>query len=352
MNSATSAKTEIALIEKQLAEQADPSQRLVLLDQLIGHYAYTNVKRAKKVLREQATLLESFDLPDFRLNYLIHSAFVENQLYHFDAAAKFCEQAIDWVEERGDVQQQATVYIDYAGICINQNKMDLAAEFLDKAHKLLKVFPEQRLQARIMCREGYIYLHYSDSSRAIESFLEAEKALKSLEGPLQYLDFYFLTLIYSGLGKVYERNNEWDKSVNAYLNVVEMCERLEMRTRLSWHYLNVGSGFMALNDEANAELYFRKAIEVQDDSSQLARASAFANLGYIALQQKAYEQALDLYDRAESLYKAVRKNDYYNFSNIERWRAHLYLELKQQEDAMHHWAMAFDYAKEIDDYKQ
>ena len=352
MNSAIPAKSEIVLLERELNAHSDRSQRLVILDQLVNHYAYTNVLRASEILKEQAAIFEEYNFPDFYLNYLIHASFVENQLYHFENAARFCEKAIELVGERGDVQQQAAVYIDYTGICINLNKMEVASDYLEKANKLLKVFPEQKLQARILCREGYIYLHYSNYSKAIEAFLEADKMLKALESPPTYMDYYFITLIYSGLGKVYEQNNEWEKSVKAYLRVAEMCERLEMRTRLSWHYLNVGSGFMALNDEENAELYYQKAIEVQDDSSQLARASALANLGYIAFQQQAYEKALDRYDRAEELYKEVKASDYYNFSNIERWRAHLYLELKQDEDAMHHFAMAFDYAKQIDDYKQ
>jgi two-component system LytT family sensor kinase len=352
MNSVLPNRGELDSLEQQLANQKDEKQQLVLLDRLIGHFAFSNVHRAKELLSEQKVLLKKYDLPDFWMDYYLHAAFVENQLYHYDQSEEYYLQAIELIDERGDVKQQASAYIDYAGTCINLNHLDQATHYLEKASKLLKIFPDQRLMSRLICREGYLNLHYSNYTKAIEFFLEADKKIQSLQPPLDYTDYYFQTLINSGLGKVYERNNEWEKSVRAYLKVANMCEALEMRTRLSWHYLNVGIGFMALNDDKGAELYFLKAIDTTDDSSQLARASAYANLGFIYFQRKRYEKALDLYDRAEQGYRENKAADFYNFSNINRWKAHLYLELGDHNEAMEHFIAALNYAKKVEDYKQ
>ncbi len=352
MNIGISPQDEIRQLEHQLETQRDERQRLILLDRLSYHYSFTNLTGAQSLLAEQQRLLRHYDFPDLLLNYHRYSAFVHNQLYQFAEAAQGYRKVIELVEERGDVQQQASAYIQYAGILINENQMDLAVDYLDKSRKLLKFFPDQRLDAWIKCREGYIDLHYANYSNAIEAFLEASNQIQGLEAELQFMDYYFLTLIHSGLGKVFERNNEWEKSVRAYLKVVNMCEKLGMNSRLSWHYLNVGSGFMALNDEESAERYFRKAINTENDISRLARASAYANLGYIKFQKKQYDQSLDLYDKAESLFKEVKADDYYNFSNIERWRAHLYLELGETDEAMDHFVEAYNHAKKVEDYKQ
>ena len=59
-----------------------------------------------------------------------------------------------------------------------------------------------------------------------------------------------------------------------------MCESFHLRGRLSWHYLNVGKGYMSLNDNENAEKFFLKAIQITDDISPLARANAYANVGF------------------------------------------------------------------------
>ena len=343
---------DVADLESKLDQQKDSLQRLILLDQLAGHYAYTNVRRAQDILSEQLTILSQYDYPDFKLNYHFNTAIIENQLYDFEKAEEHFCRAIEIIEERGTIQQQAEVYIDYAGTCMNLEKMDQATDLLDRAARLLKNFPDDRLFARITCREGFLNLHYSNYSKAIELLLEAEKKITRIGGPLALKDFYFLTLIHSGLGKIYERNDDHEKSVRSYLKVVDMCESMEIRTRLSWHYLNVGTAYMALDRKESAEAYFMRAIEITDDTSQHARASAYANLGYCHFEKKAYKEALSLYDRAEHYYKEKSEEDYYNFSIIESWRGRLFEEVGETETALLHYSQAYDYASQNEDYKQ
>lgn len=342
----------ISQLEQQLLRQKDALQRLFLIDQLAGYYAFTNVTRAKELLAEQTKLLQSQDTPDFLLNYHLNMATIENQLYNYEPAEAHFEAAIELLEERGAAKQLAEAFIDYAGTCMNLDNMEDAYDFLDKATRLLRNFPDDRLVARLTCREGYMYLHYSNYSKAIELLLEADKKIHALPPPIELKDRYFLTLIHSGLGKIYERNDDHEKSVRAYLKVVDMCEAMGMRTRLSWHYLNVGNGYLALSDHENAESYFRKAIDVSDDISQQARAAAYANVGYCYIEKKQYESALELFDLAERLYKEKPEPDFYNFANIESWRGRLYAELGEHARAMTHYESAFKYAQEVEDFRQ
>lgn len=339
-------------LEQKLKRQKDPLQRLYMIDQLASHYAYTNIRRAQELLTEQALLLKKLDEPDYELSYHLNAATIENQLYNYQKAEDHFSQAIEILEDRGTAKQLAEAYIDFAGTCMNLENMDDASEYLEKASRLLRNFPDERLLPRITCREGYMNLHYSNYSNAIELLLEADKSITRLQLPLELKDYYFLTLIHSGLGKVYERNDDDEKSVRSYLKVVRMCEDMGMRSRLSWHYLNVGNGYMALEDYENAEAYFKKAIDIADDSSQQARASAYANMGYCALEEEEYEKAIELFDLAERLYKEKSEQDYYNFSNIESWRGRLYQELEDYERAMQHFLRAFEYADKIEEYKQ
>ena len=352
MTSSSSESDSNSQLEYRLRQQKEPLQRLILLDKLAGRYTFTNIRRAQQLLKEQWGLLQKLDYPDFKLNYFINTALIENQLYNFSSAEKHFRSAITILGEIGTIKQQAEAYIDYAGTCMNLEKMELATDILEKAVRLLKSFPDERLMARTTCREGFMNLHYANYSKAIELLLQADKNITTLNQPLELKDYYFLTLIHSGLGKVYERNDDYEKSVRAYLRVVDMCENMEMRTRLSWHYLNVGVGYMALSRQADAEGYFRKAIEITDDISKHARASAHANLGYCYLEKKLYKEALKAFEQAEVLYKDNSEEDYYNFSVIESWRGRLYAELGETEDAMHHYAIAYEYANIREDYKQ
>jgi len=339
-------------LEYKLRKQSEPHQRLVLIDKLAANYVYTNVNRAKLLLQEFYHILEDINNPDLLLNFHLYSATIENQLYRFERADYHFRSAIAILEERGTANQQAETYIDYAGTCMNLDNMEAAIEYLETAGKLLKSFPDDRLRARITCREGFLNLLYSNYSQAIELLLEADKNITMLEQPLELKDYYFLTLIHSGLGKIYERNDDRDKSVRSYLKVVNMCETIGIRTRLSWHYLNVGNGYAALNEQENAEEYYQRAIEVADDSSQFARASAFANLGFCYLEKEDYPEALQLFDRAEHLFKQRPEEDYYNLSIIASWRGQIYRELNEQEQARQQLHKALEYAELLKDYKQ
>lgn len=337
-------------LEQKLQQQRDPMQRLALIDRLAGHYAYTNVPRARQLLEEQVRLLKVFNFSDFKLNYSLHLATIENNLYNFAAAEEHFQKVMAILEEMGTAKQQAEVYIDYAGTCMNLERMDQAAGFLDKAAKVLRTFPDTGLQARLTCREGFLHLLYADYPRAVELFLESSKIIASLDRPLELKDYYFQTLINSGLGKIYERNEEHDKSVEAYLKVIQTCEYLQMRTRIAWHYLNVGNAYMALNDLINAENYFRKAIKTRDDASRQARASALGNLGFCYFKNDRYQEAIELFDRAEDFYQETSLEDIYNLGKLSLWRGDLYAELGRSEETFEHYAQAYSYAHKIEDY--
>ncbi len=341
--------SDVRRLEAQLERQKDVHQRLHLMSQLIGHYAFTKIHRAQALLQEQSKILKQHTDPDFQLSFHLHTAFIENQLYNYLLAEIHFKQAFNILEERGDVKQQTEMFIDYAGTLINIDKLELATTMLDKAGKLLEVFPDPRLLARLTCREGFLNLHYSNYAKAIELLLEADKRINALPKPLLKKDYYFLTLIHSGMGAIYGRNDDGQKSVRAYLKAVNVCESIGMRTRLSWHYLNVGNGYMALGDTDSAEEYFRKAIRITDDISRSTRASAYANLGNLAFKNKDYEKALGLYNKAEKLYG---EGDHRNFSVIENWKAQLYATLNKGSKAEKHFKKALRHAKEINDYKQ
>lgn len=344
--------SEIQLLERKLAVQEDAMQRLILLDKLADHYTYTNTRRAQRLLAEQWEILKIFDLPDLKLNYHLNTGFIENQLYNFTLAEIHFKDALEILQDRGDANQLAETHIDYAGTCMNLHLYEDAKEHLGKASKLLKAFPDDRLEARAICRKGFLKLHNKSYSQAIELFLEADKRITSLQKPLKLKDYYFLALIHSGLGKVFEQNDELVKSVKSYQKAVNLCESIGISTRLSWHYLNVGNGFMALQDQNNAEKYLKKAISAIDDISQRTRASAFANLGYCYFQKRKYKEALELYNKAEMLYKEKKEDDYFNFANIEQWRAQLFDRLGRKKRALKHYFAALDFAKKSSEYKQ
>ncbi|MBK9012622.1 MAG: histidine kinase [Saprospiraceae bacterium] len=323
-------------------------QRLTTLDKLASQLVFTDISKAQKYLAEILQILQDYDQPDFVLNYNLNMALVENQLYNFNLSEIHFRLALEILGERGDVNQLAETYIDYAGTLLNLDQPDRARFYLNQATKYLEAFPDNRLKVRLICREGFFHLKFSNYPKALKAFLDCELEVQNIAETADLKDYHFFTLIQSGLGTIYGLLNESERSVQAYLNVVELCEQKGMRSRLSWHYLNVGNGYMAMQDYENASLFFKKAIKVVDDLNQQTRALAYANLGYCYLNKRQFHEALELFTTAYPLFKDRKEK---NLANIEWWRGKIYEEQKAKK-ALKHYFKALEFAKKGQEYRQ
>lgn len=348
---ATPRRNQVRQWDAKLATETNPQKRLDLIDKLVAYLIYTDPSRARLLLAEQEQLLAQWPHAEFQVNFHYFSAVIENQFYHFQEAARHYLDALILAEEQGDVHRRTELYVDYAGICMNLERLEEAEQWLNKANKLLQRRPNVRLASRYTCREGFLQLHYGDLATATELLLEADKSIRQLT-PLELKDHYFLTLIYSGLGKVYERSGDIERSVEAYRRVVEICEDTGIRARMDWHYLNVGVGLMSLGEYEQAEVYFGKVAHMEQEAEIVARASALGNLGYCRFRRRQYDDVLALFQQAEELFKARPAGAAHNFSIIEGWRGSFYAENGKTTKAKQHFAQAFEYARQTEDYKQ
>lgn len=337
--------------EQKLAQQEDPLQRLAIIDQLAGHYAYTNVLRAQQLLLEQWDLLQQHEVEDFMFRYFLNKMVVQNQLYDFSGAAETASQGHAYLEAAGSIKQLTELQIEYAGISINLGDLEAAEHFLQKALKVLKSFPDQQLHSRIACRRGYLHLHAGSYPEATEQFLNAISMLEVKDQHLELRDEYFRSLAFAGLGQVYQHNEEFQKSVKAFLRVIDLCERLGMSNRLAWHYLNVGRAYLGLGQNEAAKEYLQKVIDTRDDLSLQARASAYANLGYCTFEEGDLKSALELLQRAEHLHRELNPNDFSNVAIITSWRGRIETEQGNYSTAQGSFNEALGYAEAQGDYK-
>jgi two-component system, LytTR family, sensor kinase len=328
-------------------------QKLMILAELAGYYTFTNIREAQKLLADQAELLTHYHFSDAQLSYHLNVAIVENQLYNYELSDIEFKKALELVRDSG-LRQQTEVYIDYAGTLMNLKEKEQAMYFLDAADKNLTAFPDDTLKARMMCREAYFWLMVSAYDKAIELFLQSEKMYDALdEKSLEIKDLYFKSLIYSGLGSIYDVTNDLQRAVGAHLKVINMCEQAGMRSRLAWHYVNVGKAYMGLDDYENAEAFFKKVNLINDDLSQPARAHASANSGYCYFLGGKYEEALSLYKAAEKLYRTKDDKDYLdNLSVVSHWKGMLYDAVGKKKLAEKQYANALHYAQAAGNHRQ
>lgn len=295
-----------------------------ILDTLLSQLVYTNINEAVKHLNKLRKI-HHFDLDSKVIfKYFAYKALIENQKYQYKKAYDSFNKAIKLSDKLLDFYFKAELFIDYAGTCINLNKMDEAEGLIEKAKKLLKKNPSSILNARIISREAFIQLYYANYPRAIDAFLKAEKIIKNLSNTeITHKDLFFLQIIQAGLGNLYEIIGDANKSIASYQNAIDLAEVSGIKTRLSWLCLFVGKGYLALSKVEEATHFFEKVLHIKDDDNGLSRASAYANLGYLQFLKADFTDALSLLNIAEELFLTLGEKDSENLVSIEIWRGQI-----------------------------
>ncbi len=331
-------------LEEAILASSEPIQQLRMLDQLSDRLIYTDNKKAKFAIYKMEQLLKQHKEHHIFLSYLLKAGVIHNQDYDYDLAFKKFKTAIEILEAQGDADEQIEAYIDYVGVCINLDKLDTARYYISKAERLLRDFPGTKLKARLLCREAGLLLKEGNYDKALSVFHKAQSRFDK-SSALEIKDYYFQTVIQSGLGNIFEHNGDVKKSVKAYTNVVEICEEHNIRGRLSWHYLLAGLGYIALEEYETAKTYFEKSISTTDDSSVAAKAGAYANAGYCLFEQGDVKNAIEKYNTAEKIYAQQEKKDLPNLFYLQLWKAEAYRQLDKNQKRSDALLRAFEYAK-------
>jgi tetratricopeptide (TPR) repeat protein len=331
-------------LEASILASKEPLQQLRMLDQLSDRLIYTDNKKAKFAIFQMEQLLMECKEHEIFLSYLLKAGVIHNQDYDYELADNKFKSAIEILETQGDADEQIEAYIDYVGVCINLDKLDSARYYIAKAQRLLRDFPDPKLKSRLLCREAGLLLKEENYDKALSIFHEAAIGFER-SSALETKDYYFQSVIQSGLGNIFERNGDIKKSVAAYTNVVKICEEHNIRGRLSWHYLLAGLSYIALEDYEQAKIYFEQAISTTDDSSVAAKAGAYANAGYCLFEQGETKKALEKYNTAEKIYDQQDKKDLANLFYLQLWKAQAYRKLKKDQKRSDALLRAFEYAK-------
>lgn len=329
-----------------LLPHSEPAHLRRLSNQL-GIWAFTDFEQARTALAE----LESAVVPgtpfDIRLTYHQNRAFLENQWRHFDRALEHFALATAILEQLADAPALAEIHLNTAAVHVNQRNWQAAQQHLDHARQYLRQSDQPRLNGLLACREGFLHLHLGNHRKALENLQEAERILIGLSDAATLKDFYILALVISGLGDLYERLDEKENSLDAYLRVLPIVEEHRLRPRLPWHYLNAGRAAMAQNNADYARECFENVLEFAEEEELEAKAHALANLGILSLLEKDNQRAATLFDKAIAQFpNPSQPSDFTNLSKIQGWRAELLWQLEAVEQAEEHFEQAYRFGQQ------
>ena len=343
MPSLQTAPPAISSLEDKLAQTSEPYLRVRLLNELIADYVYTQPARARRLLAEQATLYDSGHPRESDYYYYLHLGNLENQEYDDQKAMIAFERAVTRVDENGDIADKIEVYLDYLGTLANLGKMKLAREYYERSIRLMASYPSDRLRARALCRQGFLYLHNHSYAKATPKFMEADRILTDKELVLTTKDHYFYTLVHTGLGTLWTRPDSEEKAATAFRRAITRCEEKGLRARLPWHQLNLGKVLMGTEAYGEAIDNFQAIIDNDANGSRAALAAAYVNLGMCYYDtRESPEAVIRLLDHAESIFRASKEPRREDIVPIELVRAQLFLDEADYASAIEKLQDTFD----------
>ena len=327
-----------------------PATDLIHLRRLcadLEQWAFTDFDQARTVLAELQAVISPQTPADIRLGYHRNRAFLENQWRHFDRALEHFGFAIAIMEGMTEPLPLAEICLDMAAVHVNRRDWPAVQQSLDRARQYLGKLEAPHLRGQLACREGFLHLHLGNHRKALENLQEAERILIGLGDQASLRDYYILALVISGLGDLYERLDEKENSLDAYLRVLPIVEEHQLRPRLPWHYLNAGRAALAQNDAEYARECFENVLQFAEDEELEAKAHALANLGILAFLENDSQRAAALFDEATAQFPNPSKPaDFTNLSKIQGWRAELLWQQQHLEQAEKHFEQAYLFGQE------
>ena len=188
-------------------------------------------------------------------------------------------------------------------------------------------YSSPRLRSRVLCRQGFFYLHDHSYAKATPKFLEADRLLSGKEFELNTKDHYFYTLVHSGLGTLLTRPDSEDKAASAFQKAIARCEEKGLRARLPWHQLNLGKVLMSMEAYGEAIGNFQSIIDNNANGSEPALAAAYVNLGLCYYDIRESPRAvIRLLNHAEKIFLKSKQPKKQDLVSIELVRAQLFLD--------------------------
>ncbi len=332
-------------------EKETQSNSLPVLLEIISYYTFIHPSNAKKLVLQHLSSFENVNDTDIEIQYIYLKALIENQEYNYEKALAYFEEGIDLAEKLGNNKQKVNLYIDISGTLMNLKRYKEAIEYIEKAKKIIEFTPDDTLLARTTTREGLLHLYFNDLDKATDLLLLSERIFLHSNKALELKEYYVLTMVYSALGNIYEFTEDRERCAKAYQKVVNMCERINMHSRMSWHYLNLGKAYMSRNDFDNAVMYFKKVSEISDDHHQESRALAIAHIGYCCYLKNDIKKAGQLYELAESQYLSNPNTSKKNLGTMYHWKGLLAAKEGNVSEALNQFITALELFKTNNDHK-
>ena len=265
---------------------------------------------------------------------------------------------------------------------LSQHKPIKAREYLEKAGKIIKKFPDYSLQIEVINQLGKSYQQqrqFESANSYHQQALDIAKKQKNrhavanslfylgnvsldmrqfhqardyyqqaLEIEIKFGDRYECARTYHQLARVAEELREYDQARDYYQQALEIKIEFGDRYSSARTYHQLGYVAQELREYDQARDYYQQALEIKIEfGDRYSSAKTYHNLGIVAQQLREYDQARDYYQQALEIF--IESGDRYSSASTYHQLGSVAQELREYDQARDYYQQALEIYIEFGD---
>ena len=206
------------------------------------------------------------------------------------------------LKSKPNAQKTASIYSDLTWYYANVS-IDSALYYGGKAIQESKKLGDSTLLAQVYSDVGAVYLRKNDFDKSTESYLKSY-AIRKLQK-----DSKGLAKINNNLANVYLNKQQYPKAMHSFLEALRYFESVEDETNIAVTNGNIGVLFLTMKNYKNAIKYLKPSIAFAEKNKLPDRLCEFyLNIGNAYKEMKDSLQAIAYYDKSIKNCKLVSNN--------------------------------------------
>jgi PAS domain S-box-containing protein len=150
------------------------------------------------------------------------------------------------------------------------------------------------------------------------------------------------------LGVAYNNLGDSQKSIDYFLNALQIMEQINDKNGIAVSYRNLGQANFYLDNFDKALEYFQKALKLQEEiGNEKDISQALIMIGNVKAKTAIYDEALDYYFKAMAIKEEI--NDKHGISQIYNNLGNIYLDTGYHDRALEYRLKALQIDRELDD---
>ncbi|MEH2370732.1 tetratricopeptide repeat protein [Nostoc sp.] len=218
---------------------------------------------------------------------------------------------------------------------LSQHKPIKAREYLEKAGKIAKQFPDYSLEIEVMNQLGKSYQQqrqFESANSYHQQALDIAKKQKNRPAVANSL-FY--------LGNVSLNMRQFHQARDYYQQVLEIKIEFGARYSSASTYHQLGMVAQQLQEYVQARDYYQQALEIEIEfGDRYLSASTYHQLGMVAQQLRQYDQARDYYQQALEI--EIEFGDRYSSASTCHQLGRVAQQLRQYDQARDYYQQALE----------